>query len=180
MKRIKREVEDFYGDAVAAPAAAAATATRGRSATRKPHIKTDAEKTEDEVIASRLKARGQSASAAAVARERSIMRREKLSPTSGALNADRVKYEGLYKKASDALKTGKIPEGKTKEQLEGEKAAAKIAYQSARDALAKRAKPKATSGGARRASRKSRSRRASRKQRKASRKSRRSRRSMRR
>ncbi len=111
MKRIKREVEDYLGAPVNAPAAVAAAApTRGRSASRGPRVESNAVKVRREEAISRLKARGLSASATRIAQEVSAMERAKLSPTSGALNADRVKYEGIYKKKSAALKA--MNEGK--------------------------------------------------------------------
>jgi len=192
MKRIKREVDDFYGNAaaaaVAAPAATAAApaATRGRSASRGPRVESNTTKAKRDESKSRLIAQGiAKPTAVQMAKEMSEMDILKLSPTSQPLKRDVVKFEGLYRKASDALKAmeagkavPKSEEGKSKEQLEVEKKAAQAAYQLAKKALEERAKAKVTAGGAR--SRKSRSRRASRKQRKQRKASRKSRRSMRR
>ena len=172
MKRIKHEVDDFYGAPVAnAPAAAAAP--RGRSASRGPRVESNATKAKRDESRARLVAKGiAKPTAPQMAKEMSEMEIIKLSPTSQPLKRDVIKFEGLYRKASDALKAmsegkavPKSEEGKTKEQLEREKISAKVAYQDAKKSLEERTKAKANMIGGR--SRKSRSRKASRKQRKS-------------
>jgi hypothetical protein len=163
MKRIKREVEDFYGADAVSVAAPAAAAKRGRSRTVKPEVKA-----QTEAIKAQLKAEGKPATAVNIARARSASRRSKMSPQSEKLNSERMMVEANYRKALVKLK--RDPSDKAAEDAKKE---ATDKLKNIRKRIAAHEESKKTQGGRRR------SRRASRKSRRASRKNRKSRRASR-